>query len=197
MVPMLVSFPTGGAVNSLQNTQNTTLNQSQYGILTLSDVSKYLAFSNDKDSVLSEHANKIDSYFAKYDLPLEGTGMKMVLASEKYNIDWRILPAIAMRESTGGKFACKTKENNPFGWASCRVGFKTIDDSIDTIAKNISGNHGKTSSYYKDLPLKDMLENYNGRAVPRYAQAVMSIMDDIASIEINQDLAFAGKIDVF
>ena len=36
-------------------------------------------------------------------MPLFGMGMKMCKEAEKNELDWRLLPAIAVRESTGGK----------------------------------------------------------------------------------------------
>ena len=51
-------------------------------------------------------ADAIDDYFKSKDMPLEGMGMKMVLEAEKNDLDWRLLPAISVRESTGGKYDC-------------------------------------------------------------------------------------------
>ena len=36
-------------------------------------------------------------------MPLLGLGKKMVIEAEKNNLDWRLLPAISVIESTGGK----------------------------------------------------------------------------------------------
>ncbi|MBM6707100.1 hypothetical protein H6A68_08660, partial [Bifidobacterium pullorum subsp. saeculare] len=63
-----------------------------------------LAFNNSENSEVTElqtRADAIDVYFKARNMPLEGMGMKMVLEAEKNNIDWRLLPAIAIRESTG------------------------------------------------------------------------------------------------
>src|SRR3989344_813434 len=81
---------------------------------------------------LKLEAQAIDAYFAERGMPLEGSGKKMAEEAEKNEIDWRLLPAIAVRESTGGKFDCKKVENNPFGWGSCKIGFKTLCISLET-----------------------------------------------------------------
>lgn len=128
---------------------------------------------------LKERAEKIDAYFNKRGLPLAGQGRKMVEIADKYGLDWRIMPAIAMRESTGGKFACKSVSNSPFGFGSCKINFKTLDESIETVAKNLSGKNPRTADYY-DGELKEDLENYNGRAVPHYAEEVIAIMGKIS-----------------
>ncbi len=140
---------------------------------------------SEKESLQQErenHAAKIDTYFAKYDLPLEGYGMKMVLAAEEHELPWNLLPSIAMRETTGGKFACK---KNPFGWGSCKIGFKSFDEAIDTVAKHIGGNHASTAYYYKGKTLRGILESYNPPSVvPTYANEIISIMNSIDKISI-------------
>ncbi len=129
----------------------------------------------------------IDAYFSSKNLPVAGYGEVFVEAADKYDIDWRLLPALAMRESTGGKFACGGKlsaEWNPWGWNSCKGnGFKSMEDSIHTLAKHISGNHERTTHYYKKSQgnVKGILETYNPPSVvPTYAKEVMGIMKKIA-----------------
>ena len=135
--------------------------------------------------ILASKAEAIDSYFAFHGLPLEGYGMKMVLEAEKNNLDWRLIPAIAMRESTGGKFACKKADFNPFGWGSCKIHFDSYDHAIEIIAKNLGGNNPRTANYYADKDIKGILQAYNPPSIVRlYAEQVMDIMKDIASEEI-------------
>lgn len=129
-----------------------------------------------------EKAAKIDAYYGKHDLPLTGYGMKMVLAAEKYGIDYNLIPAIAMRESTGGKFACY---NNPFGWGSCKIKFANYDDAIEAIAKNLGGANKNTARYYAGTSTAKKLYYYNGTVVPSYPGEVMKIMDKIDDMEIN------------
>ncbi len=135
-------------------------------------------------------ADLIDSYFASKELPLAGYGKEFVEAADKYEIDWRLLPALAMRESTGGKFACGGKlsaEWNPWGWNSCKGnGFESMEQSIDALAQHISGNHERTARYYKKSQgnVKAILQTYNPPSVvATYAQEVMSIMDKISKTE--------------
>ena len=132
-----------------------------------------------------ERTKKIDYYFSSRNLPLAGHGLKMVEVAEEYGLDWRIIPAIAMRESTAGKFACKNVPNNPFGWGSCEIGFDSIDQAIETIGHNLSGKNPVTAEYYSG-DLESILDNYNGLVVLEYAEQVMSIMDAISN---EKDLA--------
>jgi len=143
-----------------------------------------------KDILLEEQANAIDAYFKKYDMPLEGTGMKMALEARDRELDWRLIPAIAVRESTGGKHACKKATFNPFGWGSCKIGFDSYEHAIEILAKNLAGDNPKTSHYYSGKTIKEILQKYNPPSiVPRYAEQVMAIMDAIGPLEVNLDLA--------
>jgi hypothetical protein len=130
-------------------------------------------------------AEAIDTYFAEHDMPLTGLGRKMVQEAEVNNIDWRLLPAIAVRESTGGKFDCQKAKNNPFGWGSCKISFKSLDEAIETVALNLGGNNPNTAKHYDHKTVKQILHAYNPPSVvPRYAEQVIKIMNDIGEAEI-------------
>ena len=124
--------------------------------------------------VLKEHADKIDSYFKKRDMPLVGYGMTMVLAAEEHNIDWRLLPAIAIKESTGGKFACG---KNPFGWGSCKIKFDAWETANETVARNLGGNNPATARYYKGATTEKKLYHYNGSVIPTYTGEILGFME--------------------
>lgn len=138
-------------------------------------------------------AAKIDAYFGKYNLPAEGYGMAMVTAADKYGLDWRLLPALAKLETTGGKHTCKNPKgvNNWFGWGSCQIGFDSVEKSFDIIAMNLSGNNPKTERYYKDKTIEKILEVYNPPATPgitpNYHKLAFKIMDEIENMDVNQE----------
>ncbi len=140
----------------------------------------------------TEKAISIDNYFKERDMPLAGTGMKMVEEAEKNDLDWRLLPAIAVRESTGGKNDCIKVKHNAFGWGSCKIGFKSDDEAIETVARNLGGNNPKTAKHYDDKTTIQILRAYNPPSiVPKYAEQVMSIMNTIGEAEIMTDTADA------
>jgi len=122
-----------------------------------------------------DKAQAIDTFFASYDAPLEGHGMKFVVEAEKNDIDWRLLPAIAMRESTGGKQACKKAENSVFGYGSCKISFRSIDDSIEVVAKSLGGNNPGTAKHYDGKTTLQILKKYNS-VIPSYTKQVVKIM---------------------
>ncbi len=133
-----------------------------------------------KVALLAQEAAAIDAYFKSKEMPLEGTGAKMALEADKNDLDWRLLPAISARESTGGKHDCIRVTNNPFGWASCKVGFKTIGLAIETVARNLGGNNPKTAVHYDDKTTLQILHAYNPPSiVPKYAEQVIKIMNTI------------------
>lgn len=128
-----------------------------------------------------ERAQKIDTYFGDRDMPLAGYGKVLVAAAEKNGLDWRLLPAIAIKESTGGKFSCG---NNPFGWGSCKIKFKNIESAIDTVARNLGGHNPATEQYYKDASTKEKLFQYNGSVIPTYTGEVLKFMELIDKVDI-------------
>ncbi|MEK9175145.1 MAG: hypothetical protein AAB795_00975 [Patescibacteria group bacterium] len=124
----------------------------------------------------SRKALLIDMYFNERNMPLEGYGKKFIEEAEKYNLDWRLLPALAIRESSGGKFACN---NNPFGWASCKVNFDSVDEAIEMVAWNLAGANPRTKQYYEG-DINDKLHYYNGSIIKGYEAQVIRIMIKIA-----------------
>jgi hypothetical protein len=142
---------------------------------------------NLKDQTLKAEADAIDAYFAGHDMPLAGMGMKMATEADKNDLDWRLLPAIAVRESTGGKNDCTKVKNNPFGWASCKVGFNSTEEAIETIARNLGGNNPSTAKHYDNKTVKGILNEYNPPSiVPRYAEQVMAIMKNIGDVDMTE-----------
>ena len=133
-----------------------------------------------------EKAGLIDAYFKEHDAPLEGYGMKFVVEAEENDIDWRLLPAIAMRESTGGKQACKRVPNSVFGWGSCKISFESIEQSIEVVAKNLGGNNPNTDHHYEGKTTKQILRKYNS-VIPNYPAEVMRIMEDISPTKTDTD----------
>lgn len=129
------------------------------------------------EELRKERAETLNTYFKERSMPLEGTGMTFVLVAEKYGLDWRLLPAIAIRESSGGKAACGF---NPFGWGSCKLhNFVSYEQAIEALGKNLGGANLKTARYYAGKTTKEKLYHYNGTVVPEYPDEVLAIMDKI------------------
>lgn len=152
----------------------------------------------EKDQIIENKGKAIDAYFRARNLPLEGTGVKMAKEAEKYGLDYRLIPAIAMIETTGGKFACpetykrtgdKGYTYNAFGWGSCKITFKSRDHAIEVIAKNLSGNNPNTEHHYYGKTTEQILKKYNPPSIkPNYARDVMAIMEAIGDKDVGLTL---------
>lgn len=118
--------------------------------------------------------DRIESYFSRHDMPLSGHGQIFVDVADHYDLDWRLLPAIAVRESSGGKHM---QLNNPFGWGSAKIPFVTLDDAIWEVGRNISGNNTNTARYYSTTSTYKKLYYYNGTVAPTYPDEVIWIME--------------------
>ncbi|MDD3662837.1 MAG: hypothetical protein PHT84_03155 [Candidatus Pacebacteria bacterium] len=171
-IPMLaVAMPLSGVSSILDQT-----------IIPLSVTEENSAITTQEEVNRKQKADLIDSFFKKNNAPLEGYGMKFVLEAEKNNLDWRLLPSIAMRETTGGKFSCKNPKapNNNFGWGSCKIGFESVDQSIEFISMTLSGNNPNSKYYKTGMTTEQILKKYNpDHIIPGYSKQVMKIMEMI------------------
>ncbi len=130
------------------------------------------------EDIRKERADAIDEFYKARSMPLHGTGMTFVLVAEKYGLDWRLLPAIGVRESSGGKAACGY---NAFGWGSCKLGhnYHSYEEAIEAIGKNLGGANKNTARYYAGKTTEQKLYSYNGSVEPPYIGEVLAIMDMI------------------
>lgn len=132
------------------------------------------------DKGLKSKADAIDAYFRARKMPLKGMGMVMAEAADKYGLDYRLIPAISVIESTGGKNACQRVEHNFFGWGSCKISFNSDEEAIETVARNLGGKNPNTKYHYSGKDTREILQKYNPPSVvPDYADKVMSVMDAI------------------
>lgn len=197
LLPVMTTLSIGGAANLNttkvpQNALVQKVNMEAKGTFALNQAADPEAELKEKTE--EAQAQAIDAYFAERKMPLLGTGKKMVEVALLNDLDWRLLPAIAVRESTGGKFKCQKVPNNPFGWGSCKIGFKTMDAAIETVGKNLGGNNPKTAHYYDNKTTKEILNAYNPPSIVRhYTPQVIAIMDVIGAedfvIDMGKDLA--------
>ena len=126
-----------------------------------------------------EKALKINTYFYERSMPLAGHGMQFVLIAEKYGLPYNFLPAIAIRESSGGKAACGY---NPFGWGSCKLhNFSSYEQAIEALGKNLGGANPNTARYYASKSSLEKLYYYNGTVVPSYPAEVLAIMKSVGN----------------
>ncbi len=107
------------------------------------------------------------------DCPAQQYSEVFLLAADAHNIDWRLLPSIALVESGGGRIA---NHNNYFGWDNGKAGFPTVDAGIHLVAERL-----ENSKYYRDKGLDALLRTYN--PVGDYPKVVKSVMNRISPAE--------------
>jgi hypothetical protein len=135
----------------------------------------------------AERAAKIDQLFLSRGNPLAGYGLAMVQAADKYELNWKLLPALSIIESNGGSMLCKNPKGawNPFGYGSCKIAFTDFNHAIDVVAKNLGGHNPATEKYYKDKTIEQIIDAYNPPSIRHdYRQLVTWAMNKIESTEI-------------
>jgi len=127
---------------------------------------------------VDERVTILNNYFSN--TPLNGYGNKFIEVADKNGLDWRLLPAITIRETSGGKHLCKNikARNNPFGWGSCKIGFVSFNEAIETVGYKLTN-----LPVYKGKTIEKKLYYYNGTVVPTYPKEVIVIMNKIKSTE--------------
>ena len=92
-------------------------------------------------------------------------------SADKYGNDYRLLPAISIQESSCHKrYPGHTR--NPWGWASARVGFDSLQVGVDFISDKLA--NGK---YYAGKTLEGKLQAYNPN--PEYTLKIKLLMEQI------------------
>lgn len=112
---------------------------------------------------------RIRSFFRKRKCPAQKYAAHFVTAADRYRLDWRLLPSLALIESSGGKVF---SNNNIFGWDSCRHKFPSVQAGIDTVAERLAN-----SPLYRGKSVDDKLKVYNAR--PHYRLAVTRVMQQL------------------
>ncbi len=100
---------------------------------------------------LDREAQILASYLARHNSPLQYHAQDFVDAAKTYNLDWKLVPAIAGVESTFGKFI--PGGYNAWGWGvygDQAIYFSSWREAIFTISKGLRENYfnkGLTEPY--------------------------------------------------
>ncbi len=105
--------------------------------------------------------------------PVAALSEDFVRAADANNLDWRLLPSIAVIESSGGK---AYKNNNIFGWDGGEKVFATVKSGLELVAFKL----GRSPLYRRHDSL-GKLRIYNERE--DYAPAVLAVMNRISPHE--------------
>ncbi|MBY0503576.1 MAG: hypothetical protein K2X03_06695 [Bryobacteraceae bacterium] len=109
---------------------------------------------------------KLRKFFVLRASPISHLSEDFLRVADRHGLDWRLLPSIAIVESSGGKYY---PNNNIFGWANGATRFTSIQRSIDVIGAQIAAIR-----YYKNKDLNGFLRVYN--PVGDYPSRVKRVM---------------------
>lgn len=85
----------------------------------------------------------IDNYLKSRKSPLYGLGETFVATADRYGLDYRLLPAIAMQESNGGKIL-PHESYNPFGYGIYGgkvMRFDSFESAIERVAQGLKKDY--------------------------------------------------------
>ncbi len=112
----------------------------------------------------------LKNFFEERRAPASSLAEEFLIAADRHNLDWRLLPSICFVETGGGKAA---NNNNLFGWDSGQAEFASMRDSIHHVAARLTH-----SELYRDKQLDEKLSLYN--PFPRYGPLVKSVMNRLS-----------------
>ena len=110
---------------------------------TVQNFKLYAALPGSTNSISDEiehadgRAKIIEDFFKDYKSPLAAYSNLFVQVSDKYKLDYRLLPAISMQESNGGKKVINNS-HNPFGYGiygGLVIKFASWDESIERVGR--------------------------------------------------------------
>lgn len=125
-------------------------------------------------------AKIIEDFFKGYESPLSLYAKKFVAVSDSYNLDWRLLPAISMQESVGGKITVNGS-HNPFGYGiygNLVIKFASWEEGIEKVGKALRVD-------YLDLGLKtpsQIMTKYTPPSLAKggsWAKGVSSFIEEL------------------
>lgn len=94
----------------------------------------FVAFKTTDSRVLA-----LERVFTKHNSPLAPFAKNYVETADKYELDWRLLPAIAGLESSFGNAQLKGSYNS-YGWGGGRIYFNSVEDGIETVMYGLKTN---------------------------------------------------------
>jgi hypothetical protein len=113
---------------------------------------------------------KLQHFLTKLNCPVAEMSEDFVRAADENHLDWRLLPSIAVIESSGGK---AYKNNNIFGWNRGEQSFATIRSGLELVAYKLG-----RSPLYRRHGSVGKLHIYNQHE--DYAGAVLAVMNRIS-----------------
>lgn len=130
----------------------------------------------------------LGKFFEKYKCPKPYYIDEYIKYADEYQIDYRLVAAISLKESTCGKHY---RYNNWWGWMSARSGFDTVPDGIKFVSELLSPNCAlppyksnginvkNPCSPFKGKTINQQLATYGPHDNSNYAGSVIGYMNQI------------------
>ena len=96
----------------------------------------YSAVLKSTDIQADIRVEKLQAFLANYNSPLTPYAQEFIAMADKYQIDWKLVPAITGVESTFGK-QIPYNSYNAYGWANGNYAFKSWEESIVVVTKTL------------------------------------------------------------
>jgi hypothetical protein len=121
--------------------------------------------------------NALRKFFTTLKCPLASAAEVFLAEADSHNLDWRLLPSLAIIETGGGRVS---RGNNIFGWNNGNASFPSLGAAIHQVAKTLADG-----SAYKNKTLIGLLKTYN--PVQGYAEKVQLMMSQVAVAQFAAD----------
>jgi len=139
-------------------------------------VERVASYNDNRTLVLKDYLNQFDSPLAEY-------ADSFIKAADKYELDWRLVPAIAGAESTFGK-RVTFNSHNPFGYAGGYFSFESWETAIEVETEMLAVK-------YRDswgLVTPEEIMPIYAPPSKTWAKNVRFFMGEISSFEQNTDM---------
>lgn len=125
-------------------------------------------------SVDRAKVERVRSYLAKRNAPLANHAEYMVRVADEFGLDYRLIPAISVIESNGGRNAYRPY--NAWGWggAAAAYTFNNWEESIYTVGRGLSRYY----SYGRITP-KQIAPMYNPHTPNEWSRKVSFVMSQM------------------
>jgi hypothetical protein len=123
----------------------------------------------------------LKNFFVKYRSPLAAHAADFLAVSDRFGLDWRLMPSLVIVESGGRNL----RNNNVFGWGNGASRFRSVAESITVVADCLTNKLP-----YRGKTFEGKMRAYNP-ARKDYAVFVRKVMNSIAP---EPELSAAGLI---
>ncbi|MCA9372272.1 hypothetical protein KC726_05250 [Candidatus Woesebacteria bacterium] len=128
----------------------------------------------EQEGIKDKRIAVLKAFFRRYDSPLYDYATLIVQESDKNDLDHRLIPAIAMKESTACKFIPKNSYNC-WGWGiygNQITRFRSYEEAIETIAAGLK-KHYVDKGY---VTPEQIMMKYNPNSDGSWAQGVNHVL---------------------